>query len=275
MSRHAFRTPDGLDLDALRVLPRRPPRAALLLVHGFGEHTGSFAHVFGALAGVDRAVLGFDERGHGRSPGQRGHLASWRLYRDDLRGFVAQAQQGLPGVPVFLIGNSLGTIRVLDLALELPAPCAGLVLCSAPLGAVGASPRAMAAARLLSRFAPRLPIRPGLDLSNLSRDQARARQYAGDGLYHQRATARGAAEALRAIETLKERAPELRPPLLMLHGSDDAIARPDQAFFAAAGSADKERRVYPGARHNLFQETNRDEVVADIVAWVEARLPPA
>lgn len=266
-----FRAPDDVALHALRVEPRHPPRAALVLVHGFGEHVGSFSHVLEALAGADRAVLGFDERGHGRSPGQRGHAARWQLYRDDLAAFVRQARERLPGVPVFPIGNSLGTIRALELALDAPELVAGIVLCSAPLGAVGASRPAMLAARLLSRFAPRLPIRPGLDLSNLSRDAARAKAYAEDGLFHQWATARGAAEALGAIETLRSRAAGLRTPLLMLHGSEDAIARPDDAFFLAAAAADKQRKIYAGARHNLFQETNRDEVVADIIAWIGAR----
>lgn len=275
VSTGVFRAPDGAPLHEILVRPPRPARAVVLLVHGFGEHTGSFAESFAELAGADRALAGFDERGHGRSPGQRGHVASWDVYRQDLVAHARQLRRERPGQPVFAVGNSLGAIRVLSLALAVPELLAGIVLCGAPLAEVGASPLAMAAARLLSRLLPRFPIAPGLDLANISRDAARTAAYVGDGLFHQRASARGGAAALAAIRDVRSRAAELRVPLLMLHGSDDRIACPDESFFRAAGAADKARRVYAGARHNLFQETNRAELLADLAAWIEARTPGA
>jgi len=266
-----FTTSDGVALHSVRLMPRVPPRAAVVVVHGFGEHVGSFSDALPVLAGEDRAAFAYDARGHGRSPGARGHLDAWETFPADLSAFLGFVRERAGAAPIFLLGDSLGTITVLDLALREPACCRGAIVCGAPLGAVGASPIVIAVARALARLAPRLPLNPRLDLTNISRDEARAHAYVNDGVYHQRATSRGIVVALDAIASVRARAGELRTPLLMLHGSADVIARPDAAFFDAAGSADKTRRVYDGARHNLFQETNREEVLRDIASWIDAR----
>jgi alpha-beta hydrolase superfamily lysophospholipase len=129
----------------------------------------------------------------------------------------------------------------------------------------------------LAKVWPTFAMNARLDLGNLTRDEEAARAIVEDPLFHQRGTARLMAAFTRVKTDILARAGELRLPLLLLHGSEDQIASPDgsRRFFEGAASADKERKVYAGARHNLFHETNRLEVFDDLERWVEPRLAGA
>jgi alpha-beta hydrolase superfamily lysophospholipase len=120
---------------------------------------------------------------------------------------------------------------------------------------------------------PALPIDPKLDLSRLTRDPELQRAYIADPLYQTRVTPRIAAELLRAVTDTRERAPDFRVPLFILHGTADTFTSPaaSRQFWERAGAADKTYKTYDGAYHNLFVETNREEIYDDIAAWIGAR----
>ncbi|MGE0044104.1 MAG: alpha/beta fold hydrolase [Vicinamibacterales bacterium] len=262
--------------------PDGPPRATLAVCHGFGEHgrLAPYDALAAALAEAGIAVALFDAGGHGQSAGPRGHVVSARQYDATVTWFRAFAAARGGGRPLFLLGMSAGSLPSLRSAIEAPAGLAGLILVASPLGRVGASPLVMGVASLAARIAPGLGFNPRLDLDNLSRDREMTRAIHDDPLFHQRATAGAVRYFLAEAAALRADAGRLAVPLLMLHGADDRIAMPHTEAFERAGVADKTRCLYPGARHNLFAETNRAEVFADIAAWIGARaaagtLPPS
>jgi len=171
--------------------PSGAPRARLVVVHGFGEHAGMDAYAWFArrLVSAGYAAHAFDQRGHGRSPGRRGYVASWDDYRVDVDD-AARRAHARGDAPVVLVGVSLGGLGILEYLVMRPdAPVIGAAAIGGVLGPVGASPVQLALGRIASRVWPTMPIDPKLDLTNLSRDQAAAAAFAGDPLFHQQATA--------------------------------------------------------------------------------------
>jgi acylglycerol lipase len=186
---------------------------------------------------------------------------------------VALVSAERPPLPVFLAGISMGGLIVTNYAAHRPEGLRGVIALAPALGDTGGSRFLLALLPVLSRVVPALPINPRLDLSRLTRDAELQRAYVADPLYQTRVTPRIAAELLRAIADTLERAPEFRVPLLVLHGTADTFTSPaaSRQFFERAGTADKTYKTYDGAYHNLFVETNREEIYDDMAAWIRAR----
>jgi alpha-beta hydrolase superfamily lysophospholipase len=212
-------------------------------------------------------------RGNGRSPGQRAYLRGWYQYREDLHAFLAQVREWEPGLPVFLLGNSLGGLVVLEYALH-HAGLAGVVAAAPPLGKLGVPPILMGLGRLLSRVLPRFSLRVGMDLTGLARDSAVVEAVLADPLFHRRGTARLSTEVTAAIDRVQSGASSFRVPLLILHGTADRMVPPDgsRTFFSKVRFPGSELKEYPGAYHGLFADLNAAEVIGDLLGWVEARL---
>lgn len=267
----------GLRLVARRWLPPLS-RGAVVLVHGVGEHSGRYVHVAETLASRGLAVFAYDHRGHGRSPGRRGHIDAWREYRDDLAACLAWAAGRVPAAPRFLYGHSLGALIVLDYVLHRPQGLAGAVVSAAPFAPVGlAKPALVALVRLLSGIWPRCTLRTRLDPAALAHDERTVAAYRADPLVHGVATARWGAEVLDRIAWVNAHAADLRLPLLLLHGEADPLHDVEGArrFYAQVPVADKSLRVYPGVRHEPHNDVARAVVLRDVIEWLEAHLPAA
>jgi alpha-beta hydrolase superfamily lysophospholipase len=270
-----FQGVGGLALYTQSWHPPGDPRGILAIVHGFGEHSGRYPNVVDCLLPRGYAVYGFDLRGHGRSPGQRGHIEDWGEYRGDVRAFLQMTAKEEPGCPVFLMGHSMGSLIVLDYVIRHPEGLAGTVLCSVPIEPVGvAKAHLVAIARLLSRLWPRFSLAVGLDTSALSRDPAVVRAYEEDPLVHGQGSARWGAESLDIVEWLKAHAAELTIPVLVIHGEADRLDSLDgvRALFQQAGSADKELRVYPGSYHEVHNDLDCGQMVSDLEGWLARHL---
>jgi acylglycerol lipase len=273
-----FRASGGLELFWVRwpssVDSDRHTRGSVVLVHGLGEHCDAYPRVLNRLLPAGFTIYAFDLRGHGRSPGKRGHIASWDDYRQDLRAFVSFVQGRAPGPRLFLLGHSLGGVIALDYAMRYPEGLRGVVVISPALGEVGISPAKRALARVLSRLWPTFSLATGLDTTALSREPKVVAAYERDPLVHDRGTARLGSELMTTVKELHARAADLRVPLLIQHGDADRIAKIDgsREFVASAGVPDKELRIYPGGYHQLHNDLCADEVTADLVNWLEARL---
>ena len=105
--------------------PDGQPRAVVVIVHGIGEHSGRYMNVVNQLVPHGYAVYSFDNRGHGRSPGQRGYLNAWAEFREDVRAFLKKVREQEPGRSVFLMGHSLGSLIVGDYVLRDPSGLKG------------------------------------------------------------------------------------------------------------------------------------------------------
>lgn len=273
---------DGTRLFVRDWRPSDDPRASLLILHGVAEHGGRYAELARRAAGSGVAVRAFDQRGHGRSGGTRGHVEAWSRYLVDAVELTADLRDEVPGAPVFVLGHSMGSLLALELAIRRPipgnradiGPVAGWIV-----SGVGVRPRGLATpgrvflARLLSRLLPRLRLDLGIDGESLSRDPAVGRAYREDPLVFRRATVRWGAEGLRAIERVQDGAHRIREPLLILHGEDDPISDVAGArWLAGAVSGPVELHIYRGVRHEPHHDADGCDPVADLLQWVMRRV---
>lgn len=267
-------TPSGVELFRQGWTPEEEPTAVLAVVHGYGEHGGRYRLLAEALVPRGCAVCTFDLRGHGRSPGRRGHIARFRDYVDDTLAFAATVRREHPGRRVYLLGHSLGGLIAALCAQNGDDGLDGLIL-SSPLIRLGlpVSPLKIAAVRLLSRLAPARDVANTLQAADLSHDDEIVRAYETDELNHRVATARWGAEVLRAQADVLADAARLRLPLLLQYAGADAIADPRaaQKLFAAARSPDKTCHGYDGYSHEIYNETGRAAVYTDLLTWLSGR----
>ena len=254
-------------------LPAGEPRGLLLLCHGLGEHSGRYVTVLDTLVPDGWAVYGLDHRGHGRSRGPRAHVRDYAHFLADYDTFRRTITARHPRLRPFLLGHSMGGQIALAYALDHQDALAGLVL-SAPALAAPPVPRALRmAARTLARVRPTLR-RAVVDLGGISRDEAVVAAYRADALVHQGHPTLALSVALvDRMALLAARAPELTLPLLLQHGTADAVCDPagSRALAAAVSSQDRTVRWYEGFWHEIYHEPGRERPLADLREWLAGR----
>lgn len=266
---------DGLTLFTQRWTPDASPRAAVVLVHGYAEHSGRYAHVAAHLNEHGIAVYTYDQRGFGRSEGRRAYVESFDYLLDDLDRVLAHTRGRLDAdVPLFLMGHSMGGAVCALYVIEYRPDLAGLIL-SSPAVEVNPdlAPLLRKVARLLGWIAPTLPTVRTPD-GAISRDPAVVEQAANDPLnYHGRVLARTGAEMLRASQRIQNAMHTIRLPLLIFHGTADRLTDPSAStrFYRAAPSSDKTLNRYEGLYHETLNEPEREKVLNDLVGWIETR----
>lgn len=270
-----FQGDGGTELYYQQWHPEAASKATLAVVHGFGEHSGRYGNLVNWLVPKGYALYAFDQRGHGRSPGQRGYVDSFAQVRGDVRAFLDLVHREEADRPVFLLGHSQGGLIVLNYALHDPSGLASVIASGALLSQPGISPLLLQLSRLLSRVWPRFSMDVGLDATALSHDQAVVDAYIHDPLVHGKGTPRLGAEIASAVEWTQTHAADWSLPLLMVHGGADRLCAPEagRRFFENVPFADKERIEYEGYFHEVFNEIGKERVLADVEAWLERHLP--
>ncbi len=269
-----FKGSGGLSLYYQSWYPHGQVQAIVAIVHGLGAHSGLFNNAVQYLISQAYGVYALDLRGHGRSPGQRGHINAWAEFREDLSAFSQRIQEQEPSCPCFLWGNSLGGAIVLDYALRFPRGLQGVIVTAPALGKVGVSPLKITIGRLLSQVWPRFSLKVGINYNTSSRDPSVVSAYAQDPLRHEYGSARLATEFFAAVDWIKSHASDLQIPLLLLHGSADQVVFPESswAFCEQVTFPDKECHEYRGSYHDLHIDINYREVLTDIGNWLERHL---
>ncbi|MEP7325132.1 MAG: lysophospholipase [Gemmatimonadota bacterium] len=250
------------------------PASTIAIAHGFGEYSGLYSEVGQVLADHGSWVTCRDLRGHGLSPGRQGHIQAWSDYRDDVAEMVERLRRGAPGLPTFLLGNSMGGLIAADYAIHYPEQLHGAILLAPAVGEIGVPAFLMKLSRIFSGIWPTFSLKSGIQRSRLTRDPAAIARLDADPLVHSRGTARLGSEMLDAIARVKQEAPALKVPVLLLQGEADQITSPDSSreFFASVGADDKTLKIYPGAYHNLVIDLVKDEVMTDIDRWITEQL---
>jgi len=256
-------------------LPDTPVKAALLVVHGLGEHSGRYGNLVNHFVPLGYAVYAYDHIGHGKSGGRREYINRYEEIDLTLAAYNRMVKEWQPAAPLFLLGHSMGGLVVSYYLIEHQDGLRGAVI-SAPTVVVGetVTPLAIAAARLLSLIAPRIGVMP-LDTSLVSRDAAVVRDYVNDPLvFHGKTPARLGAELLKAMQRVEAGAQAITLPVLIIQGAEDRIVRAEGArlLHSRVGSADKTLKIYQGLHHEVLNEPEHPMVLADIEAWLEARL---
>jgi alpha-beta hydrolase superfamily lysophospholipase len=257
-------------------LPETAPKATLLLVHGAGEHSGRYLHVAEFFAAQGLAVAALDHRGHGNSDGRPGHIGMFDDYLTDLAIFNDEVGRRLPGVPMFLLGHSLGGLIACNYLLQQQDRFVGCILSGALIKSdLQPGWVQMGVIRLLALLAPRLGVMQ-LDASGVSRDPEEVKKYVEDPLVlHGKASARMVRELFAGMATLQAGAAGITLPMLILHGDADVLTSPDGSRYLHQhiSSTDKTLTIYPGLYHEILNEPERQDVLDQILSWCEARLP--
>jgi alpha-beta hydrolase superfamily lysophospholipase len=270
-----WQTKDGASLYAQAWEPDERPLAIICMVHGLGEHFGRYRHLAKFLTDNRFAYIGSDLRGHGKTPGPRGHVSSFETFMDDIDLLLDQARIRYPGLPVFLYGNSLGGILVLNYCLRRKPDLRGVIVTSPGLrSALEEQTVKVAFAKIAGTLLPWLSLPTGLDVNALSRNPEVARAYLADPLVHNRATLRMAKESFAAIPYIFQHAAEFRYSLLLMHGTADRLvyARGSQEFAEMAKNADITLHLWEGAYHELINEPEQDQVFNKILQWLNKLL---
>lgn len=276
-----FRAADGVALALHRWTPNEqgPDDGATLgtclLVHGYAEHALRYGPLAEALVAVGIEVVAPDLRGHGASPGVRGDVPSFEVVAGDVAELLRDVRSAARARPIVLFGHSLGGAIALSVALDEQASLAGLVL-SAPFlrSAEKVSGLLVGVARVLSKLVPTLPLR-SMDAGLVSRDPAVVATYRSDPwVYNGRVRARMGYELVRSGPSLLARAPQLRLPLLVLHGDADGLAdlTASRELAAAVGSDDLTLEVVAGGYHELLNDLGRERTTQRVVTWMRDHL---
>jgi len=258
----------GLKLFTQAWLPDGEPRASVVIAHGGAEHSGRYAWVAEQLTARGYAVHALDHRGHGRSEGPPGYVDRFAHAVEDLDRLI----DGL-AAPVFLLGHSMGGCLALLYVLDHQDRLAGLVL-SSPLCSLDEVPGPLrVAARVLNRIAPKAGVHQ-VDATGVCTDPEVVRAYDEDPLvYRGKLAARTVVEIDDSVNRIRAREAQITLPLLVLSSPGDTIVEPAGAarVHANAGSADKAFVSYDGMAHEILNEPDRQRVVDEITAWLDAR----
>lgn len=251
------------------------PRAHVVIVHGYAEHSGRYDELVRILEENDFAAHRFDLRGHGHSGGVRAHIGRFDEYIDDMRAVLGHVNERRHDTsPLFVLGHSLGGLISLEYCRRSPEAIRGVVVSSPFLHPAF---EVLAAKRFLAKgasiVAPALRFDNTLEPEWLSTDEEIVQEYQADPLVQRTTTPRWFIEVEAAQKMLVRRAPEVTTPLLMLLGEDDKVADHTLArtVFDRLGSADKDLQIYAGLRHEVFNERNRHRVFRDVVGWLKRR----
>lgn len=268
-----FESAGGIEIFYRTWQPAGDPRAVVVICHGVNSHGGQHAWAAEQLVASGYAVLALDLRGRGRSQGERFYVEDVADYVADVAGTIAIAKARFPGLKVFLLGHSAGGVTSASYVLDHQSEIDGFI-CESFAFQVPAPGFALAAIKGLSHIAPHLGV---LKLKNedFSRDPAKVAELNADP-YTQNETQPAATVAalVRADERLREEFPTVTLPVLIMHGTADkaTVCQGSEFFYETTGSADKTLKLYKDHYHDLLADLGKEEVMADIKAWLEARL---
>lgn len=261
----------GIPLFAQAWLPDGALSSVVVVAHGLGEHSTRYQWLAERLVAQGRAVYAIDHRGHGRSGGPRANIERFAHVVSDFCTYVGRARRQHPDVPAFVFGHSMGGAIAFASAARLQDTLSGLVLSGPALAAGDAVPTLKwLSARVLSLVAPNTGVLK-LPASAVSRDRAVVRAYETDPLVmHEAIPARTVVELLQAMATFPALAKQVRLPVLVQHGTADALVPLEAArgVHQAMASRDRTFRPYDGLYHEIYNEPEREQVLADLLKWL-------
>lgn len=260
---------DGTKL-AYRAWPK-PGKVALAVVHGLGEHAGRYERFADGMARHGMGTYALDLRGHGKSPGQRGHVDSWSQWTDDVSAFVSHIES-IAGADVVPVGHSFGGVALLSTVLAGKLPKTRRFVVSSPalklkLAVAGWK---LTFGPIASKIVPRLALANEIDPKTVSRIPEVVEAYKNDPLVHNKISTRMGAEWQDATRDILSRAGQIKVPFLILAGTDDALIDPagSRELHERAKSM-SELRMLEGRFHEPFNDLGSDQVFQLIADWLK------
>ncbi len=250
----------------VRTWLKKDPRYVALLCHGYGEHVGRYEYVADRLVAHGAIVHGVDHVGHGKSAGERVLVTDFEMVVEDFHVLDLAARAQNTELPVVLIGHSMGGMIAARYGQVYGDSLAALVLSGPVVGSWAVLPQLLALDEI-----PDTPIDP----ATLSRDPAIGEAYAADPLVWHGPFKRPTLEALSAtIDVIRAAGRLGAVPTLWVHGEDDQLVPIDasRAGIAQLKGEYLTNRTYPEARHEIFNETNKDEVLDDVTEFIDEQI---
>ena len=264
----------GVRIAARSWRPEGAVRGIVILIHGFNSHSGYMAWPAEQFATNGLAAYALEHRGRGKSEGERFYVKQFSDWLGDVDKLVEIARSENPGVPVYVLGHSVGGVIASSYVFEHQPEIAALICESFALD-VGLPHLAQLALEGASHLIPHLPVY-ALKNEIFSRDPNVVAEMNNDPLIaNEKQPAETASEVLKAAARLKENMPKFNVPVFIIHGTDDKATRPagSQYFYDHVGSQDKKIKLYEGGYHDLLNDIDKEKVMADILAWVNQRIP--
>ncbi|MEE4112485.1 MAG: alpha/beta hydrolase [Desulfobacteraceae bacterium] len=271
-----FESGDGTTLFYRKYTPEKE-RFRVVVSHGLGEHSGRYGHVVDTLCPMGASLWIHDHRGHGRSQGKRGHINEFDDYLKDLKALIEMAEvDRTEGLPLLLLGHSMGGLIALSVVRKHLAPIDGLIVSSPLLGVPKPPPLVLSAvARVLSVVWPTLHLDNQLDPTLISHDDAEVKAYVQSKWVHSKISARWFTRCMAEIDATVGSPEAIGAPILMqIAGDDHLVSAPAAlAYFDALTVADKTLFHYETLYHEIYNERlpERDKVLADLSQWVADR----
>ena len=265
---------DGIKLFAQRHEVDRP-KAAVVLLHGYCEHSLRYGHVVDRFLAGDLSCYLYDQRGHGRSDGPRAAVRRFEEYLSDLDKVFMDVRDHYPEGPLFLLGHSMGGLAACRYALSRKPVLDGIIL-SSPFFGLKVRVRAvkLALGRLMSRIWPSLSLAGEIDPHLLTHDEAIVQDYIADPSVSKIANARWFTESTEAQRYCLDHAEEWNWPALVMHGGDDRIADPEatREFFRKMAHPESKLIIHEGMYHEIFNEIDRDQVLDMTTDWIDSKV---
>lgn len=257
---------DGTRLFYRAWLPAAPAARALLLIHRGHEHSGRWQEVVDRLGLDDTAIFAWDQRGHGRSPGERGWAPDFHALAKDLEAFARHvaATHGVPLERTALLAHSVGAVLAAAWVHDYAPPIRAMVLATPAFRVKLYVPFALPLLRLKQSFVARSFVKSYVKSSMLTHDPEQARLYAADPLISRNIAVNLLIDLFDVSSRLLDDAGALRVPTLVLSAGSDWVVRngPQRLFFERLSSPVKEHVVLPGFHHAIFHERDRDLPIA-------------
>lgn len=247
------------------------PRAVLLIVHGLNEHQGRYDYLAGRFNGEGYNVYRFDNRGHGRSDGRQSYIEDFNTYFDDADAVFELIKEENPDLPIFMLGHSMGGFIAAGFGVKYPDKLRGIILTDAATNNLDAFSE-------LNEIS--LEENPEMTLPNelgnlISRSEYVVDDYKKDPYVSEFTTLKLMKVLMdQGIPWLVDNLNKFRYPVLILHGEDDKIVDPScsKKFYERISSEDKKLKTYPELYHEILNEKEKEEVIRDIIIWVNKRI---
>jgi acylglycerol lipase len=255
-------------------LPKDQPRGVIQIVHGLNEHSGRYQHHGKFFSDHGFAVYGLDFPGHGKSTGKRSYVESMDVFTHTLQEFMLMVQKWQPGLPIFLLGHSMGGLISSVFLLDHQDTVQGAVLSGSLVKVPDyVSDFTLSLGRLLATVVPKARILK-IDIDGISRDPQVVESYRNDPLvYTGKMTVRISDVLNHGIQTLAEQGSKIKVPLLILHGGEDRLCDPSWSEYLSelVSSQDSKLKIYPGLFHEIYNEPEKDQIFDDVLTWLVDR----
>ena len=246
------------------------PRAIVLIIHGLAEHHGRYDYLAGKLNRFGYSVYRYDQRGHGRSGGERGFFPRYDTLADDANVMVDMAREECPGSPLFVLGHSMGATSAVGFCIKYAGKVKGVVLsgalCADLKHAMDTMPRDLHPMTPLPNQMSKLICSDAQVVKAYENDPAVLKEITA-GLFMQMKRCLAWFGSDRNLQKIKY-------PVLILHGGADMIVPPQNGryLYDSISSTDKSIKIYDGMFHEILNEKAKDGVIEDIHGWIERRL---